>query len=90
MGCQMKMAHSEKQVAELTRSLDMLMREKKELEIKERIMRDSLNGITIHMDHLFADKVRIFYSLQADWGDIWGCKTLPPSHLPFLHPFFPL
>jgi len=53
----MKMVHSEKQVAELTRSLEVLMREKKELEVKERIMRDSLNGITIHMDHLFADKV---------------------------------
>ena len=34
------------------------MREKKELEVKERIMRDSLNGITEHMDHLFAHKVR--------------------------------
>jgi hypothetical protein len=54
---QMKMAHSEKQVAELTRSLEVMMREKKDLEVKERIMKDSLNGITIHMDHLFADKV---------------------------------
>ncbi len=53
----MKMAQSEKQVAELTRSLEALMREKKELEMKERIMRDSLNGITEHMDHLFAHKV---------------------------------
>lgn len=69
----MKMAHSEKQVVELTRALESLMREKKELEVKERIMRDSLNGITEHMDHLFAHKagpkvsctLRYFYSLTV-------------------------
>ena len=55
----MKMASSEKQVAQLTQALESLMREKKELEVKERIMRDSLNGITEHMDHLFAHKASL-------------------------------
>ena len=63
----MKMAQSEKQVAELTRSLEGLMREKKELEMKERIMRDSLNGITEHMDHLFAHK--------ANFDCCWTCNA---------------
>ena len=53
------MAHSERQVAALTHSLESLMREKKDLELKERIMRDSLTGITEHMDHLFAHKVSL-------------------------------
>lgn len=53
----MKMADSEKRVAELSAALEGLLREKKELEVKERVMRYALDGITIHMDHLFADKV---------------------------------
>ena len=54
---QSKMVSSEQKVAELTRSLELLMREKKELELKERIMRYSLEGLSLHLDHLFADKV---------------------------------
>jgi len=55
--------------------LEVLMREKKDLEVKERIMRDSLNGITIHIDHLFAHKVRVggpsfeLESAQCGWPD---------------------
>ena len=71
MHLQMKMAQSEKQVAEMTRSLEALMREKKELEMKERIMRDSLNGITEHMDHLFAHKASsdsLFFLCRAGFN----------------------
>lgn len=70
----MKMAQSEKQVAELTRSLEGLMREKKELEMKERIMRDSLNGITEHMDHLFAHKAS-FAVYSSTWNVAPSCDT---------------
>ena len=56
-GLQMKDKETEKQVEELTRSLEVLMREKKDLEVKERITRDALNGVLPHMDRLFAHKV---------------------------------
>lgn len=48
---------------QLTQALEDLMRDKKELELKERITRHALDGITNHMDHLFADKVGSTYSL---------------------------
>ena len=56
-GLQMKDKETEKQVEELTRSLEVLMREKKDLEVKERITRDALSGVLPHMDRLFAHKV---------------------------------
>ena len=74
---QMKMASSEQQVAELTRSLELLMREKKELELKERIMRYSLEGLSLHLDHLFADKVRL---LKQTCCSLPECSCSPQSN----------
>ena len=80
---QMKMVSSEQQVAELTRSLELLMREKKELELKERIMRYSLEGLSLHLDHLFADKVRLLkhHLLLPTWVPIQPAEQQAQSLL---------